>query len=85
MQIQSLGQEDPLEEEMATHSRILAWKIPWTEEPGGLQCMGSWSLTRLSVHTTPTHIHPVPLASPVAGTLLPHCLSSQGGVSVSVC
>ena len=35
-QIQSLGWEDPLEEEMATHSRILAWKIPWTEEPGGL-------------------------------------------------
>ena len=37
----SLGQEDPLEEEMATHSSILAWKIPWTEEPRGLQCMGS--------------------------------------------
>ena len=35
-QVQSLGQEDPLEEEMATHSSILAWKIPWTEEPGGL-------------------------------------------------
>ena len=35
--IQSLGQEDPLEEDMATHSRILAWKIPWPEEPGGLQ------------------------------------------------
>jgi len=39
-QFQSLGQEDPLEEEMATHSSILAWKIPWTEEPGGLQSMG---------------------------------------------
>ena len=36
-----LGQEDPLEEEMATHSNILAWRIPWTEEPGGLQSMGS--------------------------------------------
>ena len=35
-QVQSLGQEDPLEEEMATHSSILAWRIPWTEEPGGL-------------------------------------------------
>ena len=34
------GQEDPLEEEMATHSSILTWKIPWTEEPGGLQSMG---------------------------------------------
>ena len=36
----SLGQEDLLEKEMATHSSILAWKIPWTEEPGGLQFMG---------------------------------------------
>jgi len=35
--VQSLGQEDSLENEMATHSRILAWRIPWTEEPGGLQ------------------------------------------------
>ena len=39
--IQSLSQEDPLEEEMATHSSILAWKIPWTEEPVGLQSMES--------------------------------------------
>ena len=39
--VRSLGQEDPLEEEMATHSSILAWKIPWTEEPGRLQSMGS--------------------------------------------
>jgi len=37
----SLGREDPLEEEMATHSSILAWRIPWTEEPGGLQSIGS--------------------------------------------
>ena len=40
-QVQSLGQEGPLEKEMATHSRILAWEIPWTEKPGGLQSMGS--------------------------------------------
>ena len=40
-QIQSLGWEDPLEEEMATCSSVVAWKIPWTEEPGGLQSMGS--------------------------------------------
>ena len=46
--IQSLGQEDPLEKEMATHSSTLAWKIPWTEEPGRLQSMGSQSWTRLS-------------------------------------
>ena len=38
--VRSLGWEDPLEEEMATHSRIPVWKIPWTEEPGGLQSMG---------------------------------------------
>ena len=37
MQVQSLGQEESLEKEMATHSSILAWRIPWTEEPGGLQ------------------------------------------------
>ena len=40
-QVQSLGWEDPLEKEMTTHSSILAWKISWTEEPGGLQSMGS--------------------------------------------
>ena len=39
-QFRSLGQKDPLEKEMATHSSILAWRIPWTEEPGGLQSMG---------------------------------------------
>ena len=46
MWVQSLDQEDPLEKEMATHSSILAWKIPWTEEPGRLQSMGlpkSWT------------------------------------------
>ena len=41
MQIQSLGQEDPLEKGTVTHSSILAWRIPWTEEPGGLQSTGS--------------------------------------------
>ena len=43
--VQSLGQEDPLEEEMATHSRILAWRIPRTEGPDGLQSLGSQSRT----------------------------------------
>ena len=38
--VQSLGWEDPLEKEMAVHSSVLAWRIPWTEEPGGLQSMG---------------------------------------------
>ena len=39
-QVQSLGQEDPLEEEMATHTSIIAWETPWIEEPGGLQSTG---------------------------------------------
>ena len=47
-QVQSLGQEDPLEQEMATHSSTLAWRIPWTEEPDRLQSMGSQSQTELS-------------------------------------
>ena len=52
-QVWSLGREEPLEEKMATHSNILAWKIPWTEEPGRLQSMGSWELDtaeRLNTH-----------------------------------
>ena len=43
--VQHLGQEDPLEEEMATHSSILTRRIPWTEEPGGVQSLGSQSQT----------------------------------------
>ena len=54
MQVQSLGREDPLEKEMATHSSILAWEIPWTEEPGGLQSMGLQRIVhdwvRMQVH-----------------------------------
>ena len=42
--VRSLGQEDTLEKGMATHSSVLAWRIPWTEEPGGLQSMGSQEL-----------------------------------------
>ena len=62
-QVQSLGREDPLENGMATHSSILAWRIPWTEEPGGLQSMGShrvrhnWSnLAHMHTHKR-THAH----------------------------
>ena len=44
--VRSLGQEEPLKKEMATHYSILAWKIPWTEEPGGLQFMGSQRVRR---------------------------------------
>ena len=46
-QVQSLGWEDPLEKEMSTHSSIFAWRIPWTEEPGRLQSIGSQSWTQL--------------------------------------
>ena len=50
-QVQSLGQEDPLEKGMVTHSSLLAWRIPWTEEPGGLQSMGLQRIqTQLSMH-----------------------------------
>ena len=51
-QVQSLGLEDPLEKEMATHSIILAWEVLWTEEPGGLYSMRAQkSWTKLSTHT----------------------------------
>ena len=51
--VPSLGWEDPLEKEMATHSSILAWRFPWTEEPGGLQPMGSQRIG----HTERLHFH----------------------------
>ena len=51
MRVRSLDQEDPLEKGVATHSSILAWRIPWTEKPGGLQPIGSQRLKRLSTHT----------------------------------
>ena len=57
MLVRSLGQEDSLEEEMAPHSSILAWRIPWTEEPGRLQSMGSQSWTRLKQLSTHTLTH----------------------------
>ena len=53
-QVRSLGQEDPLEEEMATHSSILAWEIPWTEEPGRLQPMGAERVRHDWTHTQHT-------------------------------
>ena len=50
--VRSLGWEDPLEEEMATHSSILAWEIPWTEEPGGLQPATEHTLTHTHTHAS---------------------------------
>ena len=55
-QIQSLGGEHPMEKEINTHSSILAWEIPWTEEPGGLQSMGSWVRNDLVAKPAP-HTH----------------------------
>ena len=59
-QVRSLGQENPLEKEMATHSSILAWRIPWTEELGGLQSTGrkESDTTPLSLHFTFSHTDP---------------------------
>ena len=54
-QVRFLGQEDPLEKEMATHSNILAWEIPWTEAPGRLQSMGFQSGTQLNMHSCPQY------------------------------
>ena len=56
MWAQSLGQEDPLKKEMATRSSILAWEIPWTEEPGGLQFMGLQRVEQDLVTETHTYI-----------------------------
>ena len=57
-QVLSLGREDTLEESKATHSSIFAWRIPWTEEAGGLQSVGSQEsdMTEVTEHTC-THIH----------------------------
>ena len=73
--VRSLSQEDALEKGMATHSSILAWRIPWTEEPGGLQSMRlqrdghDWSIKTHSTHTH-THTHCILRASGLSGTLL---------------
>ena len=68
-QVQSLGWKDPLEKEMATHSSILACRIPWTEEPGGLQSMGSQRIEHYCV----TNIHTAfILLVPVAYSTLPY-------------
>ena len=56
MQVPSLGREDPLEEGMATHSSILAWRIPWTEEPGGLKFL-EWQIVGHNWACMYTHVH----------------------------
>ena len=59
-QVRSLGWEDPLEEGMATHSSILAWRVPWIEEPGGLQSMGSQRVRHEAAEHARTHKVSVP-------------------------
>ena len=59
MQVRSLSLEDPLEEGMATHSGILAWRIPWTEEPGGLQSIGSQRVRYDFSDLARMHVSPV--------------------------
>ena len=56
MQVQFLGWEQPLEKDMATHSSILAWDIPWTKEPGGLQSMGLRRVEKTERLTLHTHV-----------------------------
>ena len=65
MLIRSLGREDPLEEGLTTHSRILAWRIPWTEEPGGLQSMGSQRVRHDWSDLAHTHVR---MFFPLCGT-----------------
>ena len=90
-QVQSLGWEDLLEKEMATHSNIPAWRIPGTEEPGRLQSMGSLTWTRLSDFTFTFHFHALEkemathsstLAWRIPGTGEPGGLQSMGSLKV---
>ena len=69
--ISYLGQDDPLEKGMVTHSSILAWRIPWTEEPGGLQSIGSQSWTRLKWLSMHAHMHGSPDQDGRVGSPLP--------------
>ena len=68
--VRSLGWEDPLEKEMATHSSILAWKISWTEEPGGLQSLGSQRVGHDLATNTHTHILCLCMSNPVRDSLI---------------
>ena len=76
-QVRSLGWEDPLEEEMATHSSILDWSIPWTEEPGGLQSMGSQRVDTTEQLNHNPFFPPAPSTKPSGP---PEFFSATGGV-----
>ena len=66
--VRSLGWEDPVEEEMATNSSVLAWRIPWTEEPGGLQSMGLQRVGLRAVSTFPSTFYGVRLVTDLLST-----------------
>ena len=70
-QVRSLGREDPLEKEMATHYSILAWEIPWTEESGGLQSMGSQRIRHDLAHSQQQPSLKTPDAKEIVHELLP--------------
>ena len=94
--VPSLGWEGPLEEGMATHSSIPAWRIPWTEQPGGLQSMGSHrvsqskGLTHIPTHYTSPHTEGIvvdihfPLYKKLKSQLPPHTDSSGSSFSDSI-
>ena len=71
-QIRSLGWEDPLEEGMETHSSILAWEIPWTEEPGGLRSVWSQRVRHDWAHTQLTHTHKLQNGQTIHSCCLSH-------------
>ena len=84
MQVQPLGREDPLEKEMATCSSILAWKIPWTEEPGGLQSTGSRGVRRdLVTKLQPGLTEPESVIFRCTGLRSPCCLRAKSRVDNS--
>jgi len=78
MQVRSLGGEDLLEEGMATHSGILAWRILWTEEPSGLLSIGLQSRTRLKQFSTAQHIQLISLWVPFSVPLLKQIITFCG-------
>ena len=83
-QLQSLGRKDLLEKEMTTHSSILAWKVPWTEEPGGLQSIGSQkSLTRLSDLTLSLSLNTSVCAPPCTARKILHAATKIQGSQIN--
>ena len=80
--VTSLGQEDPLEKEIATHSSILAWRNPWREEPGWLQSMGSQRVGYLGKQVSPSVAAPQACEAPM-GALWLYSGSPAGGESLA--